>query len=343
MTTAIDDMRPPRSSPVAGVQPMPAFLALRGWRVATCSASIVGAALFLFGDLGRFPIVMWDESRLAVNALEMTQQGMSLVTTYGFEPDLWNTKPPLQIWLMALALKTFSSAEFALRTPSALAALLTVILTAAFTWRLARSGFAALVAAALLISSPGYYGPHVAMTGDYDALLVLFTTAYLMLSFVIAHRAASRSVVLFVLMGICIAGAVLTKSVAGLMPGFGIVIYLTLVRRWRRILTPPGVAMGALVTIVPIAGFYLSRELASPGFLEAVWQNEFSRYVIDLVPDTPIRSPLDYLQMLTFSFSLGVAPLIVIPIAWLFSPPRLKLAIRYFVLIAVVFLVVIAF
>jgi hypothetical protein len=55
---------------------------------------------------------------LAVNAFEMTQQGMSLVTTYGIEPHLWNTKPPLQIWLMALTLKIFPHAEFALRTPA---------------------------------------------------------------------------------------------------------------------------------------------------------------------------------------------------------------------------------
>jgi hypothetical protein len=45
--------------------------------------------------------------------------------------------------------------------------------------------------------------------------MVLFTTAYLMLMFVIVHRAARRIVMLFVFMGFCIAGAVLTKSVAG--------------------------------------------------------------------------------------------------------------------------------
>ena len=52
-------------------------------------------ALFIGLDIAERPIALWDESRLAVNALEMRQRGFSLVTTYGFAPDLWNTKPPL--------------------------------------------------------------------------------------------------------------------------------------------------------------------------------------------------------------------------------------------------------
>ena len=51
------------------------------------------AAVFLVSDIALHPIVLWDESRVAVNALEMSQRGFSLITTYGFKPDLWNTKP----------------------------------------------------------------------------------------------------------------------------------------------------------------------------------------------------------------------------------------------------------
>ncbi|MBJ6109715.1 hypothetical protein JAO73_11875 [Hymenobacter sp. BT523] len=44
---------------------------------------------------------MWDEARLAVNATEILQSGDWLITRYDGQPDLWNTKPPLFIWLQA--------------------------------------------------------------------------------------------------------------------------------------------------------------------------------------------------------------------------------------------------
>ena len=71
----------------------------------------VGVTVFLFADLGRFPLVLWDESRLAVSALEMSVRGLSIVTTYNFAPDLWSTKPPLQIWFMAITLRIVSNPE----------------------------------------------------------------------------------------------------------------------------------------------------------------------------------------------------------------------------------------
>ena len=44
------------------------------------------AALFMASDMATRHIVLWDESRLAVNALEMSERGFSLVTTYGIQP-----------------------------------------------------------------------------------------------------------------------------------------------------------------------------------------------------------------------------------------------------------------
>jgi hypothetical protein len=72
----------------------------------------------MFIDLRPVPIVLWDESRLAVNALEMHLRGLSLVTTYEFSPDLWNTKPPLLIWLMQPGMAAFGPSEWTVRLPS---------------------------------------------------------------------------------------------------------------------------------------------------------------------------------------------------------------------------------
>src|SRR3954466_10061413 len=47
--------------------------------------------LFMTINLGSAPIQLWDESRLAVNAMEMYLTGLSPITTYDFLPDHWNT------------------------------------------------------------------------------------------------------------------------------------------------------------------------------------------------------------------------------------------------------------
>ena len=133
--------------------------------------------------------MLWDESRLAVNALEMSLTGPSIVTTFGFVPDLWNTKPPLLIWLMALSLQLIPNPELALRTPSAIAALLTLLITCAFTWRVTRSPVVALLAGMLLVCSRGFYSSHAARTGDYEALLVLFTTSYVAVLYFLVRAA----------------------------------------------------------------------------------------------------------------------------------------------------------
>jgi len=57
--------------------------------------SIILSASVLFYHLGMMPLQVWDEARLADNALEMATNGLSLITTYDGSPDHWNTKPPL--------------------------------------------------------------------------------------------------------------------------------------------------------------------------------------------------------------------------------------------------------
>ncbi|HQA87386.1 MAG TPA: 4-amino-4-deoxy-L-arabinose transferase, partial [Bacteroidales bacterium] len=72
----------------------------------------------LFGKLDKIPVQLWDESRLAINALEMFENGNLLVTYYKGEPDFWNTKPPLMIWFQSLNFHLFGVNEFSLRLPS---------------------------------------------------------------------------------------------------------------------------------------------------------------------------------------------------------------------------------
>jgi 4-amino-4-deoxy-L-arabinose transferase-like glycosyltransferase len=237
------------------------------------------AAAFLACDIASRPIALWDESRLAVNALEMSQHGFSLTTTYGFQPDLWNTKPPLLIWLEAGSIRIFGASEWAVRLPSFLAALATVFLVMQLSWRLGYSRFVGLAAPLMLLLSPGYFGMHAAQSADYEMLLCFFTTAYLLLLFELLHqRRPDPGRVM--LCGLLVAGACLTKGVAGLVPGTGVLAYVLVSRRWPRLFKTPWYLVAGLIAAILVGGFYLLRERAAPGYLNAVIVNELGdRYL----------------------------------------------------------------
>ncbi len=282
----------------------------------TAAAFLVLAALFLASDIALRPVVLWDESRLAVNALEMSRRGFSLVTTYGFQPDLWNTKPPLLIWLEAGSIHLFGPSEWALRLPSFLASLATVALVMRFSWGLGRSRFVALAAPSMLLLSPGYFGAHAGQSADYEMLLCFFSTAYLLLLFEVLHcKRPDPGRVVFC--GLLIAGACLTKGVAGLVPGAGVGAYVLVKGRWPRLFRSPWYGLAGLVVAALVGGFYVLRERVGPGYLHAVMNNELGgRYVHGM--NGHVQPPYYYVQYLLQFFSLG--PLLLA----LFIAPFLK-------------------
>jgi 4-amino-4-deoxy-L-arabinose transferase-like glycosyltransferase len=269
------------------------------------AAFLLASMLFLASDVALHPIVLWDESRLAVNALEMSQRGFSLVTTYGSQPDLWNTKPPLLIWLEAASIRAFGPAEWALRLPSLLAAVATVAMVMRFSWRLGGSRFVMLAAPFMLVLSPGYFGGHAAQSGDYETLLCLFTTAYLFLLFELVHRERPDPWRVLAC-GLLIAAACLTKGVAGLVPGAGAFAYVLVRGRLPRLFKTPWYALAGLVVVILVGGFYALRERAAPGYLTAVMHNELGgRYLHGM--QGHIQPPYYYLQMVFQLFAFGPA------------------------------------
>ena len=194
-----------------------------------------------------------------------------LVTHYRGQPDLWNTKPPLLVWLQALSLHTFGYSEWAFRLPSALAALALVVLVAAFARRWLGGPLAGLLAGLALLSSKGFVAQHVARTGDYETLLLFFATAQVLAAFVWLQTQRPRYLLL---LGAAVGLAVLTKSVAGafVLPG----IALEIVRRGRlpALLRQPATWGAAVLAVGLPALWYLAREHAAPGYWHAVWVNE---------------------------------------------------------------------
>lgn len=229
------------------------------------------AWLSLFWHLGAQPLQNWDEARLAVSAAEMLRTQHWLVPHYRGAPDLWNTKPPLLVWLQALSMAVLGYSEWAFRLPTALAALALTGLVAAFARRWLGGPLAGLLAGFALLSSKGFVTHHVARTGDYEALLLLFTTAQVMAGFAWLQTQRPRYLLL---LGAAVGLAVLTKSVAGLFLLPGVAIEIARRGRLPLLLRQPALWGAALLAVVPPACWYVVREHAAPGYWQAVWQNE---------------------------------------------------------------------
>ena len=158
-----------------------------------------------------------------------------------------------------------------------------------------------------------YSGEHGAGTADYDSLLVFFVTGYLVLLFGAIHAVRPKPSTL-ALAGGCIVGAILTKSVAGAMPGLGVGVYLALIGRVGRIANQRYAAAGAVVVGVVLL-FLVVREIAAPGYLAASWHNDVAgRFSGSLVGmGKPATFYLSILWAGYFSATplLVVAPLVV--------------------------------
>lgn len=225
----------------------------------------------LFWRLGAQPLQTWDEARLAVNAAEMLKSHDWLVPRYRGQPDLWNTKPPLLVWLQAGSLSLFGYSEWAFRLPTALAALALTGLVAAFARRWLGGPLAGLLAGLALLSSKGFINNHVSRTGDYEALLLFFTTAQVLAGFAWLQTQRSRYLLL---LGAAVGLGVLTKSVAGLFLLPGLALTIGLRGRLVPLLRQPALWGGAVLAIAPPALWYGVREHVAPGYLHAVWANE---------------------------------------------------------------------
>ncbi|WP_345108281.1 ArnT family glycosyltransferase [Hymenobacter algoricola] len=219
------------------------------------------AWLFLH-SLGKQPLQFWDESRLAINALNILVRHDWLVMYYGRYPDTLNTKPPLMPVLQALCYTVWGVSAWSHRLPAALAASLTTALLLVFSWKVLRKPWVGISAAIVLATMPGFNGTHVARTGDYDALLALMTATYCLSWYVYTQHSKRHHLLLF---GLALATALLIKCSAALVPLPGLLFYTcryhAAVLRSRRFWA---VLSGAFL---PLAAFYIIREVAYPGYL----------------------------------------------------------------------------
>lgn len=224
-----------------------------------------------FYDLNRLSLRYWDEASYALNAWEMNETG-EYINLYQFgKNDFYNTKPPLAIWCMALSMKVFGINEWAVRFPSAIFALLSVLWLFYFCKRWLNMPEAGLVAGLILLSSVGYVTEHGTRTGDTDAILAFFILFYTTIFYAYLQTGNNRYIWL-TFAGLL--GACLTKGIAGL-PGLPIIILVSIyMRQVRKVFTNQHLYMAGILFVVGFVGYYLLREYKAPGFLAYMYKFE---------------------------------------------------------------------
>lgn len=233
--------------------------------------------LVFFKGLGRYSLRLWDEGRNAVNALEMLKNGNFLVTSYNSEPDMWNTKPPLLIWIMSLSFKIWGENELAVRMPSAISASIVVFVLYFWLKVFFKNSLVGFLASLIILSSMGFPDWHIGRTGDYDALLTLLVFLASIYFFRYTEFGWKRKDIFYSCLFFGL--AILTKGVAGILVVPGIVIYLLISRNLIKIIKDVNFWKSFLVLVLLVGLYYGAREMFSNGYLAAVWKNEIMRSV----------------------------------------------------------------
>ena len=165
-----------------------------------------------FQHLDSYQILNWDESLFAVNACEMIHNHDYIGLFYKNLPDLFNTKPPCQVWLQVLFIQLVGYNELAIRLPSAIASSCSALLLFHFIKNRGSLIFA-LCVCFVFITSYGVATFHTGRTGDPDSLLAFFILCYLISFYKWLFENKKTSLFYFF---IFLSLSFLTKSIAAL-------------------------------------------------------------------------------------------------------------------------------
>lgn len=240
-----------------------------------------------FQHLDSFFIRSWDESMFAVNAYEMSKNGNFITPFYKNYPDLWNSKPPLQLWFQVLFIKLIGFNELAIRLPSAIASSGSAILIFLFIKKRSNIIFA-LIIFLVFISSAGVSTFHTGRTGDADALLSLLMLCTLLMFYKVVFENHQKSVLYFF---VFLSFAFLTKSIAAFLflPAYLFAAIYT--KKLQFILSSKWFYVGIIFFLTITFLFFILREQTNKGYINYVLENDIGR--ISKVVESH-KEPFDY-------------------------------------------------
>ena len=235
---------------------------------------IISVPLWLKVDV--LPMRIWDESRNAVNAIEMYQTENWLVRTYDFAPENYELKPPLLTWFQVASLHVFGLNELGIRFPSVIFSLITLMVLFSLVYRMTEKWYIAFLASFIVATSAGFYTEHLGRFGDHEALLVCI---YSCLFYVVYLYSITQKVRYIYLTALTVALAILCKSISVGMLLPGIFLFLLFDKKILTLLKNKHTYFALLFGALPVFAYYYLREQAQPGYLHLVWQMElFPRF-----------------------------------------------------------------
>ena len=222
------------------------------WRRALLLAALLAYAFAFLGSRG-----LWhpDEGRYTAVALEMLRSGDSIHPQLHPEHPHY-TKPPLTYWAIEGAVAAFGHSEWTVRSPGALAFLLTLALLywLGRTYMPSRPWLPGAIYATTLLP---YAAAGIVTT---DTLLVAWETLAVA-AFVAGMRSPSRYLQLLLWVGLGL--AFLTKGPPALLPLLAMVLFTVVRRDWtglRRLFSGAGLAAFAVVGL----SWYLAVVISAP-------------------------------------------------------------------------------
>ena len=240
-----------------------------------CGIAAIACAWFLTLDARH--LLRSDEGRYAEIAREMVATGDWVTIRYNgvkyFE------KPPLQMWMTALAYEAFGVGEWQARLWVAISGALGIVMTMVAARRWFGTSVAAL-AGAVLLAAPGWnLGSHFnSLDMGVSAALACVLASVLMAQHPSASPASRRGWMGFAWVWMAI--AVLTKGLIGIaLPGLVLVVYTVVARDfaiWRRI----HLVSGALLMLAIAAPWFVLISSRNPEFAQFFFIHEhWQRYL----------------------------------------------------------------
>jgi len=271
------------------------------------------AAFNLTFRLHREIVVEWDESLYGLSAWEMARNHQWIGTTFRQALDYYNTKPPLNIWLISLSFRAFGANLISLRLPSIVSAWLTVLVLQLWVRR-AVNPVMALLASLVLATSFGFLYDHSGRNANTDALFTL-----LVLLTVVTLWAADQRLWRLVWLGPISAACFLLRGMAVLMPlAIICAVECRRVKPWTDRTAPLLVAV--VLFVAPVWAWAWQRwQLDQWQFLGLLFFYDFVARSIRVIEEHR-GTPLYYLNVLQKNqvvwLSAGIISFGLCPVAW---------------------------
>lgn len=238
---------------------------------------VIISSIFYLVNLGKLPLEDYDEATYAQvlkesvqkeNYLSFTPLETMLLTGFTYFGNNWFEKPPLQFWLTAASAKVFGFNEFALRLPSALFGILTVILVYLIVEETAKNKLAAFLAASLLILMPFFLSATKNFRMDVPVSAAILASFYF-------FTLSLKKKAFLIWSGAALAVGVLFKSIIAFLALPIILIWSLLWRRWDWIKNRYFI-YSAITSVIIISPWHLYQSFK---FGSAFWQNYLGYHI----------------------------------------------------------------